>query len=252
MTRTSPRSRLRLTSRRTCRSPKLLLTSSRVRSARAEPDPDCWAAVLLLVMATLSLHPGNTLVIRVCRANKEHHLVAHYEFPMSLPYHMRTGRPHDTRSQGYIVAAMLVAANAGMMRSVWRKGGETSNWPALIISPGGNYQLPITGIAAAGRNGYGPNGLAVCPRTTPRTGITGRKSPRPTAPRPSILHTTPALPPPELGRCAVGTALTCPTAHRPSRVGFRYRWCGWDLVWAVRWARCGGGSASRIPGRRRR
>ena len=39
---------------------------------------------------------------------------------------MRTGRPHDTHSQGYIVAAMLVAANAGMMQSVWRKGGETS------------------------------------------------------------------------------------------------------------------------------
>jgi hypothetical protein len=94
--------------------------------------------VLLLVMATLSLQPGNTLVIRVCRANKEHHLAAHYEFPMSLPYHMRTGRPHDTRSQGYIVAAMLVAANAGMMQSVWRKGGETQ----LIISPAGfiNYQ----------------------------------------------------------------------------------------------------------------
>jgi hypothetical protein len=85
--------------------------------------------VLLLVMATLSLQPGNTLVIRVCRANKEHHLVAHYEFPMSLHYHMRTGRPHDTRSQGYIVAAMLVAANAGMMQSVWRKGGETSIGP---------------------------------------------------------------------------------------------------------------------------
>jgi hypothetical protein len=101
-----------------------------VRSVRAHPDPDCWAAVLLLVMATLSLQPGNALVIRICRANKEHHLVAHYEFPMSLPYHMRTGRPHDTRSQGYIVAAMLVAANAGMMQSVWRKGGETSIGPS--------------------------------------------------------------------------------------------------------------------------
>jgi hypothetical protein len=46
---------------------------------------------------------------------------------------MRTGRPHDTHAQGYIVAAMLVAANAGMMQSVWRKGGE----PQLIISPEG-------------------------------------------------------------------------------------------------------------------
>jgi hypothetical protein len=105
--------------------------------------------VLLLVMATLSLQPGNTLVIRIYRANKEHHLVAHYEFPMSLPYHMRTGRPHDTRSQGYIVAAMLVAANAGMMQSVWRKGGETS----IDHFTGGIYQLPITDIAADRRMG---------------------------------------------------------------------------------------------------
>jgi hypothetical protein len=103
-------------------------------------------------MATLSLQPGNTLVIRVCRANKEHHLVAHYEFPMSLPYHMRTGRPHDTRSQGYIVAAMLVAANAGMMQSVWRKGGE----PSIDHFPRGIYQLPITG--AASKRGPGTRG----------------------------------------------------------------------------------------------
>ena len=53
-TRTSPRSMLRLTSRRTCRSPKLLLTFSRVRSVRAHPDPDCWAAVLLFVMARVA------------------------------------------------------------------------------------------------------------------------------------------------------------------------------------------------------
>jgi hypothetical protein len=108
-----------------------------VRSVRAHPDPDCWAAVLLLVMATLSLQPGNALVIRICRANKEHHLVAHYEFPMSLPYHMRTGRPHDTRSQGYIVAAMLVAANAGMMQSHVEKRWRNLNWPVMIILSAG-------------------------------------------------------------------------------------------------------------------
>jgi|SRR5882724_9084415 len=40
----------------------------------------------------------------------------------------------------------------------------------MIIFPVGIYQLPITGIAAVGRIGYGPNGvLAVCSRTTPRT-----------------------------------------------------------------------------------
>jgi hypothetical protein len=82
--------------------------------------------VLLLVMARLSPQPGNALAIPICRANKEHHLVAHCEFPDVASLPMRTGRPHDTHSQGYIVAAMLVAGNAGMMQSVWRKRGETS------------------------------------------------------------------------------------------------------------------------------
>jgi len=50
---------------------------------------------------------------------------------------MRTGRPHDTHSQGYIVAAMLVAANAGMMQSVWRKGGETSIGSPWSFFPAG-------------------------------------------------------------------------------------------------------------------
>jgi hypothetical protein len=42
---------------------------------------------------------------------------------------------------------MLVAANAGMMQSVWRKGGETS----IDHFTGGIYQLSITDIAAARR-----------------------------------------------------------------------------------------------------
>jgi hypothetical protein len=43
----------------------------------------------------------------------------------------------------------------------------------MIIFPGANYQLPIR---QASRMGHGPNGLAVCSRTSARTGIAVRTS----------------------------------------------------------------------------
>src|SRR5262249_55506000 len=169
MTRTSPRSMLRLTARRTCRSPKLLLTSSKARSVRAHPGPDGWAAVLL-VMATPSPQPGNALAIRICRANKEYHLVAHGKFPMSLPYPMRTGHPVYAHALGYIVAAMLGRGqcrhDAVRMEKRWRK-------PQLIIS---RRDLSTTNnwyrsrLAELGRT----ERAGSLPRTTPRTGIIGR------------------------------------------------------------------------------
>jgi hypothetical protein len=93
-------------------------------------------------MAGLSLPPRNALAIRICRADKEHHLVAHCEFPMSLPYPLRTGRPHDTRSQGYIVAAMLGRRQCRHDAVRVEKGWRNLNWPVMIIFADGiiNYQ----------------------------------------------------------------------------------------------------------------
>jgi len=55
---------------------------------------------------------------------------------------MRTGRPHDARSQGYIVAAMLdprqCRHDAGRVEKTWRN----LNWPAMITFSAGfiSYQ----------------------------------------------------------------------------------------------------------------
>ena len=71
MTRTSPRAMLRLTARRTCRSPKLLPTFSRARSGWAHPGPGGRAVVLLFVMArAATLLPGNELAIPDLRGNR--------------------------------------------------------------------------------------------------------------------------------------------------------------------------------------
>ena len=61
---------------------------------------------------------------------------------MSLPDPVRTWRPHDARSQGYIVAAMLDLGqcrhDAVCVEKTWR----SLNWPAMIIFPTGftSYQ----------------------------------------------------------------------------------------------------------------
>ena len=71
MTRTSPRSMLRLTARSTRRSPKLLLTSSSFRSVWAHPDPVGWVVVLLFVMARLSTLSGSELAFPDMQGNRE-------------------------------------------------------------------------------------------------------------------------------------------------------------------------------------
>jgi hypothetical protein len=86
--------------------------------------------VLLSVMARLAtMVPGNELAIPDMQGNRRTSSGCSLRIADVASLPMRTGRPHDTHSQGYIVAAMLVAANAGMMQSVWRKGGETSIGP---------------------------------------------------------------------------------------------------------------------------
>jgi len=65
MIRTSPRSRLRLMSRRTCRSPKVLLTSSSTRNPRVWTLPGSWFVVLLSVMSRQH-HPFVRSVNRIC------------------------------------------------------------------------------------------------------------------------------------------------------------------------------------------
>jgi len=71
---------------------------------------------------------------------------------MSLPYPLRTGRPHDTRSQGYIVAAMLgrrqCRHDAVRVEKRWR----TLNWsfPPRDLSTTNNRRGIKTGAAHHG------------------------------------------------------------------------------------------------------
>jgi len=84
---------------------------------------------------------------------------------------MRTGRPHDARSQGYIVAAMLdprqCRHDSGRVEKTWRTLIGLDHFPRRELSSTNNKQR-------AERTGDGPNGLAACSRITARTGIAGR------------------------------------------------------------------------------
>ena len=64
------------------------------------PGPTPVPSEVLLAMARLSPQPGNALAIRICRASKEHHLVAHCEFPMSLPIPCAPGAPMTPARRG--------------------------------------------------------------------------------------------------------------------------------------------------------
>ena len=120
---------------------------------------------------------------RICRAIEEHHLVAHWNSRCRFPP-MRTGRPHDARSQGYIVAAMLDPGqcrhDAVRVEKTWRN----LNWPAMIFFPGGIYQLPIT------RAGHDRPAEGVLGRTGWRSASASQRAPA----SPNTLISHPPLP----------------------------------------------------------
>jgi hypothetical protein len=99
--------------------------------------------VLLLVMARLAtLLPGNELAIPDMQGNRRTSSGCSLRIPDVASLPMRTGRPHDTHSQGYIVAAMLDRCQCRHDAVRVEKGWRNLNWPALIIFLAGiiNYQ----------------------------------------------------------------------------------------------------------------